>query len=103
MHPADGTAGPWEKGGYKIGLARLLPLAVCCCRPKSRSVPGPFTETVRLRRRGTLRTDVLGNFDKNENGAVGKEKGCVWARVARSLGGYEAALSSGSPYKCAIC
>lgn len=26
-------------------------------------------------RRGTLRADVLGNFDKNENGAVGKEEG----------------------------
>lgn len=107
-----GRRGNGKRGGDKIGLARLLSLAVCCCRPKSRSVPGPLTvhrngaaSAARCgTRRGTLRADVSGDFDKNESGAIGKQKvACVWARVAGSMGSYEAALSSGSPYKCAIC
>ena len=85
LHPAGWYGGAMKKGGgYKIGPRACLSLtAVCCCRPKSRSVPGPLTvqrngaaSAARCGTwRGTLRADVLGNFDKNENGAAGKEEG----------------------------
>lgn len=86
LRSPDGAAGQQEKKGVQDRAARLLPLVACCCRSKTLPVPGPFTETVRLRRRGaiigaepcgrTLRADSAKRKrgDRKKRGVVGSGK-----------------------------